>query len=162
MKLLVDASLGGLVKWLRFLGFDTSVKVLKAGALPAPAADTLLVTANPRLAGAGRPDILLLRGPGREEQLAEICRRLGLPPGAIKPLSRCVRCNAPLRELPREEARLQVPEHVFLTQEEFFACPACHRVYWPGSHLAGISRTLERVLGCRLTGGASPATRSWS
>lgn len=160
MKFLVDAPLGGLAKWLRFLGFDAAVAVLKSGQLPAPMDDTVILTANRALQPPGRPDLLLLAGGLPEEQLREVCRRLRLARRMFKPLSRCVRCNAELAGLPREEARHRVPEHVFLTQKEFFACPACRRVYWPGSHVAGISRTLEEVLGRRRAGGTVSPERS--
>ncbi len=160
MKFLVDAPLGGLAKWLRFLGFDAAGRVLRPGQLPPPAADTVILTVNRAFAQLGRGDVLCLTAGLPKEQLREVCRRLKLSRRTFRPLSRCVRCNAPLAELPREEARARVPEHVFLTQKEFFVCPACRRVYWPGSHVAGISRSLEEVLGRGRPGKAVSSKRS--
>jgi hypothetical protein len=162
MKFLVDAPLGGLAKWLRFLGFDADGAVFKPGALPPPLQGTVLLTVNRRLANLDRPDVLVLTGREKEAQLQEVCRRLGLSWRGLKPLSRCVRCNRPLADLPREEARSRVPEHIYLTQKAFFVCPACNRVYWPGSHLAGITRTLDEVMGCTPPGGGPSSTRSSS
>jgi len=146
MKFLVDAPLGGLAKWLRFLGLNARLTVLRPEQLPPPNADTVILTTNRRLGKAGRPDLLVLAGGGPEEQLREVVGRLSLTRRQLRPLSRCVRCNARLRELPREEAASRVPEHILITQKDFYLCPACDRVYWPGSHVAGISRSLEEVL----------------
>ncbi len=160
MKFLVDAPLGGLAKWLRLLGFDAAGVVLKRHGLPAPLADTYILTTHRSLANSARPDVVVVTAGQPEDQLREVCRRLRLSRRDCKPLSRCVRCNAELVEIPREEARQRVPEHVFLTQKEFFACPACRRVYWPGSHVANIGRTLEAVWGRMGNGGSPPPERS--
>ncbi len=147
MKFLVDAALGGLARRLRFLGLDARLTVLRREALPAAAPDTVLLTANRMLEKADRQDLLVLAAREPAAQLDEVIRRLGLTRRHFRPLSRCVRCNARLQELPREEAAARVPEHIWATQAEFYLCPACGRVYWPGSHIAGISRSLAGVLG---------------
>lgn len=146
LKFLVDAPLGGLAKRLRFLGLDARLQVLRKEALPAPAPDTVLLTANRALERADRQDLLVLAAREPAAQLDEVIRRLKLTRRHFRPLSRCVRCNARLTELPREEALTRVPEHIWATQAEFYHCPACGRVYWPGSHVAGISRSLAEVL----------------
>lgn len=146
MTFFVDAALGGLAKGLRFLGLDARLAVLRKGRLPAPAADTVLLTANRTLHDPGRGDLLILESREPEAQLREVIRRLRLTRRQFRPLSRCVRCNTLLRELPRHEAQDRVPEHILVTQTEFYLCPGCQRVYWPGSHVANISRRLSRML----------------
>ncbi|MCL6621991.1 MAG: Mut7-C RNAse domain-containing protein [Syntrophobacterales bacterium] len=161
MKFLVDAPLGGLARRLRFLGLDARLTVLRPEALPAPQAGLVLLTTNRRLEKAAREDLLILAAREPEAQLDEVVRRLQLTRAQLRPLSRCVRCNIRLRELPRAQAAERVPEHIWVTQTEFYHCPACGRVYWPGSHVAGISRSLAGVLGEEgRPRGPSPSTRS--
>jgi uncharacterized protein with PIN domain len=142
VKFLVDQPLGGLAKWLRFSGFDAEVRRLSPAALPPPAADTYLLTRRAPPARLQRPDLLVLSAAGPREQLAEVLKLLHIPPSRLKPLSRCSRCNEPLRPLPREQVRGRVPEHVFHYQSQFYECPCCQRLFWPGSHLPGLSRPL--------------------
>ncbi len=149
MKFLVDPSLGGLAKWLRLLGFDTvqlPVSPDPAASLPAPAAGVFILTRQERLERLARPDVFFLTAPAANSQLEEVIRRLQLTARAFKPLSRCSHCNAPLLHLDREQAQGRVPEYVFHYHDRFFECPRCHRVFWPGSHLRGISRTMKALL----------------
>ena len=141
MKFLVDLPLGGLAKWLRFCGFDADCRRLTAG-LPPPVAETYLLTRQESLKRPARPDLVLVSAITPEAQFQEVFHLLKISPSQIKPLSRCSRCNEPLTRLPREQAQGRVPEHVFHHHDQFFECPRCRRLFWPGSHLEGISRTL--------------------
>ncbi|MEJ2070519.1 MAG: Mut7-C RNAse domain-containing protein [Syntrophobacterales bacterium] len=80
------------------------------------------------------------------DQLAEVFRRLQFTRRDVAPLSRCGECNHLLTPVPRETALGLVPDHVFQTQAEFFQCPRCRRLYWPGSHHARIIDRLQQVL----------------
>jgi uncharacterized protein with PIN domain len=146
VKFLVDQPLGGLAKWLRFSGFDAEVRRLSPEALPPPAADTHLLSRRAPLARLQRPDLLVLAAAPPREQLAEVLKLLNIPRSRLRPLSRCSRCNEPLRPLSREQVQGRVPEHVFHYQSQFYECPRCRRLFWPGSHLPGLSRTLEEEL----------------
>jgi len=150
MKFLVDSPLGGLAKWLRFCGFDAALlRLSPAGppALPPPAPDTHLLTTRAALGRLNRPDLLVLAVTDPESQLREVLRRLRISPSQLKPLSRCSHCNELLAPLDRTQAQGRVPEHVFQQQREFWECPRCHRIYWPGSHLPGLTRKLQEILG---------------
>lgn len=142
MKFIVDAPLGGLAKWLRFCGFDASLRPLsgRPGDLPSPHPETVILTLQQPLAKLYREDILVLAEATPEAQLEEVLQRLNVSRRELDPMSRCVRCNEPLLPVPREAAAGRVPEYVFHTQKDFCECPACHRLYWPGSHISGISR----------------------
>jgi uncharacterized protein with PIN domain len=70
-----------------------------------------------------------------------------LAPEPDRWLSRCLECNAPLLPRRREElATGAVPDHVLATQERFTACPACGRIYWPGTHADRMLERLARLL----------------
>lgn len=145
MKFLVDQPLGGLAKWLRFCGFDAALRHLsldRPGFLPPPAADTCLLTRRESGKRLNRPDLLVLTAADPEGQLQEVLQRLGISPRDLKPLSRCSRCNDTLLPVSRDQVQGRVPEHVFHYHRQFYECPRCRRLFWPGSHLPGITRTL--------------------
>jgi uncharacterized protein with PIN domain len=149
MKFLVDQALGGLAKWLRFCGFDATLMRLapdKPQDWPPPRPHTHILTRQTTAARLKRPDVLILTPAQPEAQLEEVMRRLHISPRHLNPLSRCSHCNEPLIPLDRELAHSRVPEHVFHYQYQFSECPLCHRVYWPGSHIRGISQTLRKKL----------------
>ena len=62
----------------------------------------------------------------------------------MAPLSRCLICNAPLEEIPKDRAWGLVPPYVFCTQEWFRLCPVCNRFYWRGTHWERMRVVLER------------------
>jgi uncharacterized protein with PIN domain len=143
MKFLVDSPLGGLIKWLRFCGFDTSSLLLHPEApdsLPPPVPDTYILTRQAPPKRLRRPDLLILSADQPQEQLEEVLRRLQISRGELSLLSRCSRCNDFLVPISRDRVQGQVPEHVFLYHKEFYECPRCHRLFWPGSHLEDITR----------------------
>ena len=159
MNFLVDQPLGGLAKWLRFCGFDATLMRLapdKPGHWPPPQPRTHILTRQAACQRLKRPDLLILAAPEPEAQLAEVIRRLRLSARHLKPLSRCRHCNDPLVVLSRDLVQGRVSEHVFLHHRRFYECPRCHRVYWPGSHIQGITDTLRDQLAQLGDRGADP------
>jgi uncharacterized protein with PIN domain len=147
MRFLVDLPLKGLAKWLRLCGLDAPViNFSPQKDLPAPAPGTYLITRQARFRQGQRHDLLVLAANDPENQVAEVFRRLKLSRGDLAPLSRCGECNGLLAPVPRETALGLVPDHVFHTQEKFFQCPGCGRLYWPGSHPARIIAKLQEML----------------
>jgi uncharacterized protein len=149
MKFLVDQPLGGLAKWLRFCGFDATLVRLAPDhpkSWPPPQPQTHILTGQSAGARLKRPDLLILTAVDPEAQLEEVIQRLHISPSHLKPLSRCSHCNLPLVPLDRDLVQGRVPEHVFHYQRQFSECPRCHRVYWPGSHIRGITGTLRDKL----------------
>ena len=149
MKFLVDRPLGGLAKWLRFCGFDAALVPLdpeRPGTWPPPRPQTHILTRRETGRGLKRPDLLLLAAADPEGQLAEVMQRLELTARDLKPLSRCSHCNEPLAPLDRDLAQGRVPEYIFHCHRRFYECPRCRRVYWPGSHIQGITGTLRQRL----------------
>ncbi len=143
MKFLVDLSLGGLAKWLRLCGFDAENRRLSAE-LPPPDPEIFILTRQEALQRLRRPDVLFVSASDPETQLQEVLENLIISPREIQPLSRCSRCNDRLIPVPREQVQGRVPEHVFHYHEQFLECPRCHRVFWPGSHLSAIIKTLQK------------------
>jgi hypothetical protein len=143
-RLLVDAMLGRLVRWLRLLGYDAaywrdgSDEDLIAAA---QAEDRLIVTRDHALAGRRGVRALLIAAEGLDEQIAEARTVLG---GAPAPFTRCGACGGELTDLPCEAARDLVPLYVWQTQTHFSRCVLCGRVYWRGTHWPALQRRLAQ------------------
>lgn len=149
MKLIADAMLGSLARWLRVLGLDVVYDpALDDAALVERAVveGRLILTRDRKLTErrlARRH--LLVRSDRLEEQLIQVVGELGLTPEATAVHSRCLRCNSPLVQLAAEEARSRVPPHVALTQKLFRTCPDCGRVYWRATHVERMRRRLAAM-----------------
>jgi uncharacterized protein len=149
MKFIVDQTLGGLAKWLRFCGFDATLVRLapeQPQNWPPPRPQTHILTRQAAGTRLKRPDLLVLAAAEPEAQLEEIIRLLQISPRQLNPLSRCSHCNDPLVSLDRDLVQDLVPEHVFHYHRQFSECPRCHRIYWPGSHIRGITGTLREKI----------------
>jgi uncharacterized protein with PIN domain len=144
--------LGRLARWLRLLGYDALyAQDLGPGhvsdhqiAARARTDGRVVLTRDRELARRKGVRCLLVRSQILEEQLQEVVAALGRPPPGAP--ARCTACNAPLVEISPAEARPRVPPYVFRTQRCFHRCPACERLYWPGSHWRRVQSTFQRVL----------------
>ena len=130
---------GGLARWLRVLGVDTSFTPdIEDGALIAHAlgeqrvvisSDHKLfqrrVFATGELAGVLLPVGLRLRA-----QLRFVARCLKLSAG----FPRCTVCNGQLRPVPRAEVADVVPARSLVWVRDFFRCAYCGHVFWEGTH----------------------------
>lgn len=135
MRLLADAMLGRLAKWLRILGYDTAYladtddfAVMRL----ARAEERLVLTRDHALAGRRGVRALLVESEVLEDQLRQVCAAVGLPPDAS--FSRCPVCNQSLVEASPELVTARLPPYVQRAHTRFSVCVACDRLYWPGSH----------------------------
>ncbi len=124
-----DRTVGRLVKWLRILGIKTElIEVHLPQDIPA---GTIFLT---RKRGWARyPGVLFLPSDLVGEQLRFVLEKLALYP-QVRPFTLCIRCNARLKDISREEVFGLVPDYIYASQTEFRLCPSCRRIYWPGSH----------------------------
>jgi len=143
-RLLVDAMLGRLARWLRLMGYDAaywrdgSDEALIAAAR---AEDRLIVTRDHMLAGRRGVRAVLIAAESLDEQIAEARAALG---GAPAPFSRCSACGGELADLPHAAAHDLVPPYVWQTQRQFSRCILCGRVYWQGTHWPALQRRLAQ------------------
>jgi hypothetical protein len=141
-RVIVDAMLGKLAKWLRLAGYDAAY--WRDGSdneliAHARAENRLIVTRDHQLAGRRRVWALLIAAEALDEQITEARSVLG---GTPQPFSRCPECNGVLDDLPRDAARDLVPPYVWHTQTEFRRCPDCERIYWKGTHWPAVQARL--------------------
>jgi uncharacterized protein with PIN domain len=165
MRFLCDAMLGGLAKWLRAAGYDAYYARegtdVSDGALVRRAIEEgrVLLTSD-RGFLERKPvrdeEVALLVVPHLplEDQLRLVVERFDL---ARLP-SRCMECNGELETARLEAVAERVPPGVIRTQQTFFRCLGCDRVFWHGSHWERIRGRLEQVFGT--TGEKKPATRA--
>ncbi len=144
-RLLADAMLGKLARWLRLLGFDVEYAPVDDHALAARARaeGRVLLTRDHGLAARRGLSVLLVTSEVLDEQLRQVLDTLGYPDERTRP--RCMQCNVPLEPLSPTEAAAYVPPYVVRTQTRFRRCPRCGRITWPATHWTGIRERLERA-----------------
>lgn len=147
MRFLCDEMLVRLARLLRAAGYDTSLasggqsddSLLEA----ARAEDRVVLTRDKRLAQRATPDAVLIAGASPAEEAASLAAALRID-WSLAPFTRCVADNAPLRPAtPQEVARM--PAQAQALPGPFRACPACGRLYWPGSHVRRMGERLAAL-----------------
>jgi len=146
-RLLVDAMLGRLARWLQLMGYDAAYWRDGSDAAlirQARDEDRWIVTRDHQLAGRRGVRAVLVASEALNEQIAGVRAVLrSFDPGDPEPFSRCPECNGKLEDLPAEAARPRVPPYVWHTQSLFRQCPDCSRVYWRGTHWPGMQARLD-------------------
>jgi hypothetical protein len=143
-RLLADAMLGKLARWLRILGYDTlymqddDVSIAQR----ARAEGRIVLTRDHGLAERRGLRTLFINAQDLDAQLEEVVTALGRPVDAAP---RCMLCNGKLRRIPVEVARSFVPAYVAQTHTLFHRCAECGKIYWQGTHWQGIARQLDEV-----------------
>jgi len=138
VRFAADATVGRLAKWLRILGYDTTLfggRAENAFFLAAEREGRVALTRVREWAARqyqGR--LLVVRADNVENQLMEVFDALGLEADPDRFFRLCTRCNVTLEAMRREETEGLVPVYVFENQRSFRRCPVCRSVYWPGTH----------------------------
>ena len=144
-RFVLDSHLGKLAAYLRLMGFDTLYRNCWADEQLAQVSRDERRILLPRDVGLLKRGAVthghFMRETNARRQLAEAAQRFDLARLA-KPFSRCLRCNAQLEPVAKEDVRSQLPARTAAFYEEFRRCPDCLRVYWKGGHYR---RMLELV-----------------
>lgn len=146
-KFITDASLAGLARWLRLLGFDSLVYGGEAGRLMMRQAQMqqriLLTRRRDLLERQFSGEILLLPDGQVNAQLRFVIRKLSLDISEKKMYTLCLGCNETLESREKADVRNLVPQFVYDTCDHFNQCPRCRKVYWRGSHARNVLGFLE-------------------
>jgi len=151
-RFIVDNNVGKLAKWLRMMGYDADFfdnrddSYLIAKAL---AEKRVILTRDTqimkrRVITAGQLKAVLLETDEPKQQIRQVVNILKLD-YRFKPFALCLECNQPLEERSLEQVKDRVPPYVFKTQSQYMECPACHRIYWRGTHWLAMVRKLEQI-----------------
>jgi hypothetical protein len=140
MKFLADRTTGKLARKLRALGFDVVYRgegQLEEAAKVASAEGRMFLTRSRRLPDKGLDlQVTVVEMDDPREQVREVLTKLKLEPQEDQYFSRCLMCNEILLTVSKkEEVEGRVPDFIYRSYDAFHACPRCHRVYWPGTHL---------------------------
>lgn len=147
-RFVADAMLGRLATWLRILGYDAEYTRDEDTALieRARATGRIVLTRDTGLVRRrDLPPHLLVRGDHVSEQLRQVVQAYHLTPAGPS-ARRCPRCNAVVEPRTKAEVFGRVPEFVWSSQDAFWGCPACGRLYWAGSHWRHMDNTIRALL----------------
>jgi len=145
-RLLADAMLGMLARWLRTLGYDTRYDAaLTDNELVrlARAEDRVLLTRDQELTRRRNLRVLFIESQEWKMQMQQLFRDLDLP--SPLPYSRCLVCNTPLEPMLRSEAWGMVPPFVFIQHDQFQLCSQCNQVFWRGTHWGHMKETVSAL-----------------
>jgi len=136
-KFVADVHLGRLTKYLRMIGLDVlyknnfeddeivSISLKEKRAILTK--DRGILKRNEVTHG------YWIRATKAEAQAKEVLERFNLQK-EIKEFSRCLECNEPLKSIKKEMIIDQLPPKVAKSQNEFFRCHVCNKIYWKGTH----------------------------
>jgi len=152
-KFIADSNVGKLSKWLRMMGYDTLFfnggddSLMIATAL---AERRILLTRDTRIMKrrvitSGQLEAILVRSDKPELQMQQVIDTLNLD-CSFRPFTICLECNQPLIERSKQQVKDLVPPYVFQTQNQYMECPACHRIYWRGTHWQAMNKNVEKFI----------------
>ena len=153
IKFIVDNNVGKLAKWLRMMGYDTlsfngsddshMVAIALAEGRVILTRDTQIM--KRRVVTSGRLKVILIQGDEPGLQMRQVIDTLNLD-CQFRPFTICLECNQSLLERSREEVKDLVPPYVLQTQNQYMECPACHRIYWRGTHWQAMTEKLKKFV----------------
>ena len=145
-KFVLDVHMGRLAGYLRMLGFDTRYTN------DADDHELVRISRDDRRILLTRDRGVLkhsdvthgywVRETNSRRQLEEVVRRFDLA-GSLRPFTRCMVCNEPLKAAARGEVEGRVPKGTLEWCKEYAVCTGCGRVYWEGSHYRRMRQWIE-------------------
>lgn len=136
-RFVIDANLGQLARYLRLLGFDVIYRndfTDREVARIASVERRIVLTRDRALL---QHKIIthgyFVRAVKPREQVREILARLDLR-GALRPFTRCLRCNGELEDVEKEAVLHQLQPKTRKYYDRFRRCRTCGQAYWKGSH----------------------------
>jgi uncharacterized protein with PIN domain len=150
IRLIADNNVGKLARWLRLIGYDTTLLRQKDDAQMIKIAlgeNRVILTKDAqfmkrRLVTNGTLKTVHIEQDDPKLQVQEVVKTLALD-YHFKPFSLCLECNRALVARNKEEVKNLVPTRVFETQTQYTQCPVCHRIYWPGTHWQAMGKKLR-------------------
>ncbi|MCS7115561.1 MAG: Mut7-C RNAse domain-containing protein [Nitrososphaerota archaeon] len=149
MKFIVDGMLGKLTRWLRMLGhnvkYSNKLDDLQLIEI-AKKEHRILLTRDLELyqqATAKGVQALYMDGQTEAERLAKLAQKFKISLDVDMAKSRCPKCNARVKPVPKEKVEGKVEKTTFYHYNEFWECPKCGQIYWQGAHWTRIRETLK-------------------
>jgi uncharacterized protein with PIN domain len=88
-------------------------------------------------------DGALIRSDDVDAQFEEVLARFA---PSLAPWTRCLRCGAPLAEVPAADVAAELEPGTRQTYSSFSRCTGCGQVYWRGAHSERLEELVGRVV----------------
>ena len=92
---------------------------------------------------AKEPGAFLVESDDLDSQLGATAKKFALHFSEDR--LRCSACNGDLVDLPKEDAKAEVPEGAWEANSKFWKCSKCQKVYWKGTHWNGIMERMRKL-----------------
>jgi hypothetical protein len=149
MKFACDIMLGSLARWLRVCGidvfYDASVDRSRLFRVAREEGRTILTRAGNYKELSEIPPYLIIEGENLEEQLRQVKKAFPSLDPFKNLLTRCLECNAVLAQIDKECVKDEVPPKAYELSGEFYRCPSCKKLFWPGTHVRRMKSRLEEI-----------------
>lgn len=154
LRFIVDANAGKLAGWLRMMGYNTlffnfgqdgeMIKIATEENRIIVTRDTRIMERRVVKTGAVRAVLLTTDNPSKQmrQLFASIDRQVD-----FRPFSLCISCNQLLIKVAKEHVREKVPAYVYKTQDVFYCCQNCERIFWRGTHWQAMKQLLNEWRG---------------
>lgn len=145
---IADVHLGKLVRLLRMLGFDTyyhnALDDKRIADISLKEKRIILTRDVGLLKRKAVKRGYWIRSQQPEEQVKEVIRRFHLQ-DRIRPLTRCIACNGLIEAVRKDNIRDKLEENTEKYYSQFYTCTECGKIYWPGSHVSRMKRTIAAL-----------------
>jgi uncharacterized protein with PIN domain len=142
--------LGTLAKWLRIFGFDTfyaNSKMDDSELIDISKNEKrVLITRDKNLLQRAKKEklkVIEINTTDINQQINIVINQVEINPS--KALSRCILCNEELNDIKKDEVEKKVPKRVFDSNEKFWFCPVCKKIYWKGTHYNNMIKKINTL-----------------
>jgi uncharacterized protein with PIN domain len=150
VRFILDVHLGKLARLLRMLGFDTYYRndlddreIVER----AQQEDRIILTRDIGILKRGEVTHgYWVRSQNPKEQAREVVERFQLH-NRIQPFHRCINCNGVIDPVSKEEVEEELLPMTREHYDTFYRCTSCGKIYWPGSHMPEMMKTILSVTG---------------
>jgi uncharacterized protein with PIN domain len=148
-RFVLDVHLGKLATYLRLLGFDAlfpeDYDDANLARISAEEGRIMLTRDRGLLKRGNVTHGYCLRSTDSRRQLLEVLRRYGLA-DAIRPFTRCLRCNGQLEPVPKAAIADRLEPGTREHYADFRRCRVCGQIYWQGAHFARLQAFVQAAL----------------
>lgn len=160
IKLLVDAMLGKLARFLRIFGYDTVYandleKIYHLTPVPdeklkdyAKENNRIILTKDYEFYRKLKDKCIYLEGEGVYNYLKQLKFKLNLDYNFKMENARCSICNSPLKKvIDKKFLSNEILSETYKNYDEFYQCidSKCKKVFWKGSHIIDIIQRLKKI-----------------
>jgi len=147
MKFILTPELGRLCKWLRILNYDAYYFKGRRSSLILKALqeNRIIITREKRSFKNSAVKNVVLNQEKLPYQIKELKSVLGLDFNTDNLFLRCADCNTITVKVDKEDVKEKVPLYVYQTQQEFYKCPLCKKVFWRGTHWELAKEYLSKI-----------------